>query len=218
MNATARRRTTLAAGLLAASLGLVAITAAPASAAVTTGQHSVSETAHSTSVPAPPTTVPTHVGDRAGQHNAVSTSASNGVISGISLTVTNTTNSAIAVTFMFDGPSGGQANWQWLNPGQSVTQSNATTSGPDIWNSFLFFPKDNKQVKFESKLAAWSCATTITVDGVETTLDRGQQGTGSVNGHSFTTSRAQSDIVLPMVDWIDGHETSRPNMGLTITS
>lgn len=217
------RRSAVAAGLIAATLGICAIGVTPAAAATQPAPQSTSVSAQRSSAePGAPTTGPTRTGTaevanqsatRAGQK-----APANNVIDGTSLKVTNTTGGPVAVTFMYDGQAGGQANWTWLNPGQSATASNSTMSGPDIWNSYLYFPSNNKQVKFESKRAGWSCATTITVNGDETGLDRGQQASKSVEGHNYTAGRGQTDITLPMTDWIDGQPTVRPDMGLTFTN
>lgn len=51
---------------------------------------------------------------------------------------------------------------------------NATSSGPDTYNSCVYFPLTGKQLRFESKLATWSADKTITFDGTRCELNRGQ--------------------------------------------
>ena len=97
-----------------------------------------------------------------------SSSASNAMIYGVNLTVKNTTKDQVAVTFDYAGEPGGQATWTWLSPGQSTSIYNATDSGPDVYNSYVYFPSTGKTLKFESKLAGWSGDTTITFDGTGT--------------------------------------------------
>ena len=134
------------------------------------------------------------------------------MITGINLTVKNTTKDQIAVTFNYSGEAGGQATWTWLKPGESTSVYNATGSGPDVYNSYVYSPSTGKQLKFESKLAAWTSDTTITVDGSEYELDRGQSKSDNKQGHAITVSRGSSDIVLPMTYWIDGMKTVTPDM------
>lgn len=143
--------------------------------------------------------------------------AANSMIHGINLTVKNTTKDKIAITFNYQGSAGGQATWTWLNPGESTSTYNATSSGPDVYNSYVYFPSTGKQLKFESKLAGWSGDTTITFDGTEYTLDRGQSATGNKQGHAFTVSRGSNDIQLPETEWVDGLPTVTPDMVLNFT-
>ena len=233
MNTNHRRA--LAAGLAAAAISLCAIGAVPAAAATKPASQAASISTHHRAsggqqvpgrpdlgaVPAPPTTHPAAAQasgtGSARTNSSAHTSPANDVISGISLTVTNSTTSPVAVTFMYEGQPGGQANWTWLNPGQSTTASNSTVSGPDIYNSYLYFSDTAKQVKFESKLAAWTANTTITVNGDETELGRGARVTKSTEGHTYAAARAATDITLPILDWVDGQPTVRPDMGLTLT-
>jgi hypothetical protein len=139
------------------------------------------------------------------------------MIHGVNLTVKNTTKDQVAVTFDYAGEAGGQATWTWLSPGQSTSVYNATDSGPDVYNSYVYFPSTGKTLKFESKLAGWSGDTTITFDGTEYKLDRGQSQSDRKQGHAITVSRGSDDITLPLTDWVDGMKTVAPDMVLDFT-
>lgn len=171
-----------------------------------------------TAVPAAPSQVPATASNVPAASHAPAAGSANDVLYGISLTVKNSTGGLIAVTFMYDGAKGGQAQWTWVNPGQSTTVSNATSSGPDVWNSYAYLPGSGKQIKFESKLAGFTSNTTVTVGGEETQLDRGQQVSKAFEGQNYTVSRAQNDIMLPPGQWYDFQPSERPDMGLAFNN
>lgn len=175
-------------------------------------------TTSSSSAPASPTThISSAVTASKTSTSQKATNASNNMIHGVNLTVKNTTKDQIAVTFNYDGAAGGQAQWTWLSPGQSTSVYNATDSGPDVYNSYVYFPSTNKQIKFESKLAAWSADTTITFDGTTYELDRGQSRSDRKQGHAITVSRGSTDLERPKTEWIDGLPTVAPDMVLDFT-
>ncbi len=171
-----------------------------------------------TLAPAAPGTVPATASNLPAPSRALAAGSANDVIYGISLTVKNSTGSLIAVTFMYEGAKGGQAQWTWVNPGQSTSASNATSSGPDIWNSYAYIPGSGKQIKFESKLAGFTGNTTVTVGGEETQLDRGQQVSKAADGQNYTVSRGKNDIMLPPGEWYDFQRSERPDMGLAFNN
>lgn len=207
-------------GIAFAGLGLVAATAvggAGCASAADTSSQTVARAATTSAAPAAPfantaTTAPMTV-----TATAPSTNVSNNMIHGVNLTVKNTTKDKVAVTFNYEGSAGGEATWTWLNPGESTSVYNATSSGPDIYNSYVYFPSTGKQLKFESKLAAWSADTTITFDGTEYELDRGQSASDRKQGHAITVSRGSNDLLRPQTEWIDGMPTVAPDMVLDFT-
>lgn len=212
-------------GLGLAGAGLLAATAiggaGAASAAITTpGTSSATVASTSTAAPASPSSknvLPRETKSDSSTTSTKSSSVANGVIDGVNLTTKNTTKDTIAVTFNYDGAAGGQANWTWLKPGESTSVYNSTSSGPDVYNSYVYFPSTGTQLRFESKLAAWSADTTITFDGTEYELDRGQSASDIKQGHAITVSRGSNDITLPMTYWIDGMPTVAPDMVLNFT-
>lgn len=208
-------------GIAFAGLGLVAATAicgaTCASAAETTSTTSSAVVATASAAPAAPTSNASTTAAKAKTTKVSSTNVSNDMIYGVNLTVKNTTKDKIAVTFNYEGSAGGQATWTWLNPGESTSVYNATSSGPDIYNSYVYFPSTGKQLKFESKLAAWSADTTITFDGTEYELDRGQSASDNKQGHAITVSRGSNDLTRPQTEWIDGMPTVAPDMVLNFT-
>lgn len=211
-------------GIGLAGAGILAATAiggaSAASATETSPTASAASATQATAAPASPTksaTTGKSSDATKASKSAKSSAVSNGMITGINLTVKNTTKDQIAVTFNYSGEAGGQATWTWLKPGESTSVYNATGSGPDVYNSYVYFPSTGKQLKFESKLAAWTSDTTITVDGSEYELDRGQSKSDNKQGHAITVSRGSSDIVLPMTYWIDGMKTVTPDMVLDFT-
>ena len=212
------------AGLLAATAigGASAASATQTSQATTTTTTSVAASTTNSAAPAAPTTSSntanaTTTAKAKKTKHAKSSSASNAMIHGVNLTVKNTTKDQVAVTFDYAGEAGGQATWTWLSPGQSTSVYNATDSGPDVYNSYVYFPSTGKTLKFESKLAGWSGDTTITFDGTEYKLDRGQSQSDRKQGHAITVSRGNDDITLPLTDWVDGMKTVAPDMVLDFT-
>ncbi len=212
------------AGLLAATAigGASAASATQTAPATTTTASVATATSTNSAAPAAPnssskTTEATTTAKAKKSDTTKSSSASNAMIHGVNLTVKNTTKDQVAVTFDYAGEPGGQATWTWLSPGQSTSIYNATDSGPDVYNSYVYFPSTGKTLKFESKLAGWSGDTTITFDGTEYKLDRGQSQSDRKQGHAITVSRGSNDITLPLTYWVDGMKTVAPDMVLDFT-
>lgn len=212
------------AGLLAATAigGASAASATQTAPATTTTASVATATSTNSAAPAAPnssskTTEATTTAKAKKSDTTKSSSASNAMIHGVNLTVKNTTKDQVAVTFDYAGEAGGQATWTWLSPGQSTSIYNATDSGPHVYNSYVYFPSTGKTLKFESKLAGWSGDTTITFDGTEYKLDRGQSQSDRKQGHAITVSRGSNDITLPLTYWVDGMKTVAPDMVLDFT-
>jgi hypothetical protein len=213
------------AGLLAATAigGASAASATQTSPTTTTTTASVATaTPSKTAAPAAPTpgsntAKATTTAKSTKSKKITSSSVTNNMIHGVNLTVKNTTKDQIGVTFNYDGGQGGQATWTWLSPGQSTSVYNATDSGPDIFNSYVYFPSTGKQLKFESLLAAWTGDTSVTFDGTKYEVERGQSKSDRKQGHAITVSRGNNDITLPLTDWIDGMPTVAPDMVLDFT-
>lgn len=142
--------------------------------------------------------------------------SSSGYIEGMRLTLTNTTAGPIAYTFFYDGPTGGQADWKWLQPGESTTKFGASFWGADIYDSWLYVPATGQQISFEAKLSC-SSETSLTVDGKQMILDRGETKSDHAGSQSYKGHRQAEDYNTGVLDGGIGDPAYIYNPQLTLT-
>lgn len=220
MNKSTTRKARIAT-LIAGSAVAAGLLLAPAAANASEMQSTTTNTT-TVSAPAAPTSTPT---EASSQTKAATTSAksSNDVnwkdldpierdSSGTKVDFKNNTKRPIAIT---QDTGGGDADWTWIQPGQTVSLEGMDEFGTDIANGWIYFPSNGKTISFDANTPSIGWVN-MDVNNEEYNLSVGETKSASAEGHEFSINR--TDPTYRGEQLSDGTYLFRNHMVMSINS
>lgn len=206
----ARIATLIAGSAVAAGL-LLAPAAANASQLETTTTNTTT-----VSAPAAPTSTPTKASTTAVKSsndvNWNDLTSDERDASGTKVDFKNNTKSPIAIT---QDTGGGDANWTWIQPGQSVSLEGMDEFGTDIDNGWIYFASNGKMISFDANTPSIGWVN-MDVNNEEYNLSVGETKSASAEGHDFSINR--TDPTYRGEQLSDGTYLFRNHMVMSINS